>query len=44
MFVPICNYIPEEVYNSFVEKNLEVGKLINYMINNPQKFGASQFD
>lgn len=39
-----CNYISEKVYTNLVEKNIEVGKLINYMINSPQKFGATQPD
>ena len=36
-----CNYINESVYNELLNESNEVGKLINYMILNPQKFGVS---
>ena len=36
-----CDYINLETYNRFNNKNIEVGRLINYMINNPTKFGCS---
>ena len=36
-----CNYISEEIFITLNNKSLEVGKLINYMINNPSKFGVS---
>ena len=35
-----CEYISEETYTYLTEKNIEIGKLINYMINNPDKFGC----
>ncbi|HEY4628153.1 MAG TPA: four helix bundle protein [Flavobacterium sp.] len=35
-----CNYISESVYNELLNESNEVGKLINYMILNPQKFGV----
>jgi four helix bundle protein len=35
-----CGYITEEKYLFLTEKNTEIGKLINYMINNPEKFGC----
>ncbi|NDP28702.1 MAG: four helix bundle protein [Flavobacterium sp.] len=35
-----CNYINEAVYNELLNESNEVGKLINYMILNPQKFGV----
>lgn len=31
-------YINEEKYKKLLEESEEVGKLLNYMINNPQKF------
>ncbi|MFD0860746.1 four helix bundle protein [Sungkyunkwania multivorans] len=34
-----CHYISKERYKTLIEKSHEVGKLINYMIQNPQKFG-----
>jgi four helix bundle protein len=36
-----CNYIEKEDYTKFVNKGEEIGKLINYMINNPSKFGVN---
>ena len=36
-----CNYITEEIYQKLSAKNIEIGKLINYMINNSGKFGVS---
>ena len=40
-FAYTCEYISEETYNNLTEKNVEIGKLINYMINNPDKFGCN---
>ncbi|MBA4275243.1 four helix bundle protein [Flavobacterium sp.] len=36
-----CNYINATVYNELLNESNEVGKLINYMILNPQKFGVT---
>ena len=35
-----CKYISQEIHDSILEKSNEVGKLINYMILNPGKFGS----
>ena len=35
-----CNYITLEIYNELITESDEVGRLINYMILNPQKFGV----
>ena len=35
-----CSYIPEEIYAKLINGSEEVGKLINYMILNPNKFGV----
>lgn len=35
-----CNYISKETFQLLTEKNNEVGKLINYVILNPSKFGV----
>jgi len=35
-----CEYISEEVYNGLFAQSNEVGKLIQYMMDNPDKFGA----
>ena len=40
-FAYTCEYISEETYTNLIEKNIEIGKLINYMINNPDKFGCN---
>jgi four helix bundle protein len=35
-----CKYISQEIHDSILEKSNEVGKLINFMILNPGKFGS----
>ena len=35
-----CEYINIETYNDLNNKTIEIGRLINYMINNPNKFGC----
>jgi len=37
-FAKDCKYISPEEYYKLLAKNEEVGKLIGYMINNPDKF------
>jgi len=36
-----CEYINIETFNNLNNQNIEIGKLLNYMINNPDKFGAN---
>jgi four helix bundle protein len=36
-----CKYINQETFEILNNKSKEIGKLINYMINNPDKFGCS---
>jgi len=36
-----CSYISNEVHINLTTKSKEIGKLINYMINNPDKFGCN---
>jgi four helix bundle protein len=36
-----CKYIDNEKYNQLILLNYEVGKLLTYMLNNPDKFGVS---
>jgi four helix bundle protein len=36
-----CGYIKKEEYTKCVNESIEIGKLINYMINNPSKFGVN---
>jgi len=33
-----CEYINQETFDNLTLKSLEVGKLLNYMMNNPDKF------
>ncbi len=40
-FALACEYITQEVHNRLSNQGKEIGKLINYMINNPNKFGVS---
>ena len=35
-----CSYLPEVDYKLLLNESEEVGKLINYMILNPEKFGV----
>ncbi|WP_339714424.1 four helix bundle protein [uncultured Kriegella sp.] len=35
-----CKYIDEAIYGKLLAQSKEVGKLIFYMINNPEKFGS----
>ena len=39
-FALASNYINKDEYIKFVSETTEIGKLINYMINNPGKFGV----
>lgn len=39
-FALACKYIDDSIFQNLNTKSLEVGKLINYMINNPDKFGV----
>ena len=39
-FAKACDYISAETEADFNSKSEEIGKLINYMINNPGKFGV----
>lgn len=38
-FARKCKYINNETYLKFAAQNAEVGKLLNYMIKNPERFG-----
>ncbi len=35
-----CDYISKETFSNLITESSEVGKLINYMIQNPGKFGC----
>ena len=36
-----CKYLSLDEYNRLIQNTTEVGKIINFMINNPDKFGCS---
>jgi four helix bundle protein len=36
-----CKYINQETFEILNKKSIEIGKLINYMVNNPNKFGCN---
>jgi four helix bundle protein len=40
LFALECKYIDKLKFQDLSKNSLEVGRLINYMINNPSKFGA----
>nr|WP_314836712.1 four helix bundle protein [uncultured Flavobacterium sp.] len=41
-FAVSCKYISEAIYQEFISESLEIGKLVNYMILNPEKFGVKK--
>ena len=43
-FALACEYINQETFVLFSKENEEAGKLINYMIQNPNKFGVKTND
>lgn len=38
LFAKACNYINENEYLNLNDRSLEIGKLLAYMMNNPEKF------
>ena len=40
LFALKCEYLDKNAFENLSAENLEVGKLINYRINNPSKFGS----
>jgi four helix bundle protein len=41
-FALSCNYISQTKYNELISESIEIGKLINYMLLNPEKFGVKK--
>ena len=37
-----CKYISQEHYNNLIEKSEEVGRLLNHMVENPEKYKPRQ--
>ncbi len=43
-FALACKYISTEFYSELLSESIEIGKLINYMLLNPEKFGVKKSD
>jgi len=41
-FALACEYISKEQFKEFNDTSLEIAKLLNYMILNPEKFGSTE--
>jgi four helix bundle protein len=41
-FALSCNYLDSNTHDSLYSECLEIGKILNYMMNNPDKFGSSK--
>ena len=41
-FALTCRYISEERYQELISESEQIGKLINYMLLNPDKFGSKK--
>ena len=37
-----CKYISNEIFIEYTNHSIEIGKLINYMLLNPEKFGVKK--
>jgi four helix bundle protein len=35
-----CNYLEKEIHSNLLQETDEIGRLLNYMIQNPDKFGC----
>jgi len=42
-FALACNYLEAEIHNRFYNECVEIGKLLNFMMNNPEKFGSTKY-
>lgn len=38
-FALACRYINEEAYHDLIEKSEEIGRMLNHMVENPEKYG-----
>ena len=41
-FALSCKYISVTIYQELISESMEIGKLINYMLMNPEKFGVKK--
>jgi len=37
-FALACDYIPKEIFDDLNKRSEEIGRLLNYMIQNPEKY------
>ena len=37
-FALACEYIPKEIFDDFNKRSAEIGRLLNHMIQNPEKY------
>jgi len=37
-FALSCEYIPKEIFDDFNKQSEEIGRLLNHMIQNPEKY------
>ena len=44
LFAKECKYITTEIFDKLEKENMEIGKLLNYMINNPEKYKEFDFN
>ncbi len=42
-FAKSCAYISTEIYNDLINQSEEVGRMLNHMINNPEKYKPRNF-
>ena len=42
-FALACKYINKETYENYLKRSQEVGRLLNYMIQNPEKFIRTEY-
>jgi four helix bundle protein len=42
-FAKSCAYISTEIYNDLINQSEEVGRMLNHMINNPEKYKPQNF-
>lgn len=41
-FAIACKYLRDDEYEKFLQQNQEIGKLINFMMKHPEKFGSKK--
>jgi len=41
-FALSCQYIDQGIFDELTSESREVGRLLNFMINNPEKFGSNK--